>query len=50
MGEQTQELWPGPRIEQAESALFERFLSRLNEGKYDECRQIAGLMEQLGLI
>ena len=40
----------GPRIEQAESALFERFLSRLDDGRYDECHKIAGLMERLSLI
>lgn len=38
------------RISDAESALYERFISRLDEGRYDECRQIAGLMERLSII
>lgn len=37
-------------ISDAERALFERFISSLDDGRYDECRQIAGLMERLSLI
>jgi len=40
----------GKRIADAESALFERFLSKLDEGRYDECHKITGLMERLSLI
>lgn len=40
----------GKRISDAESALFERFLSKLDEGRYDECHKITGLMERLSLI
>lgn len=40
----------GTRIDAAESALFERFIRQLNDGRYDECRQIAGLMERLSII
>lgn len=39
-----------PCIQQAESALFERFLSKLDEGRYDECHKITSLMERLSLI
>lgn len=37
-------------IATAESALFERFLAKLDEGRYDECHKITGLMERLSLI
>lgn len=40
----------GKCISEAESALFERFLSKLDEGRYDECHKITGLMERLSLI
>ena len=39
-----------PRIEQAESALFELFISKLGEGRYDECHKITSLMERLSII
>lgn len=44
------EIQQGKRIADAESALFERFLSKLDEGRYDECHKITGLMERLSLI
>lgn len=50
MDEQTANVGTNPRIEQAESALFERFISKLDEGRYDECHKITGLMERLSLI
>lgn len=40
----------GKHLADAESALFERFLSKLDEGRYDECHKITGLMERLSLI
>lgn len=40
----------GKRLADAESALFERFLSKLDDGRYDECHKITGLMERLSLI
>lgn len=40
----------GKNLAHAESALFERFLSKLDEGRYDECHKITGLMERLSLI
>lgn len=40
----------GKRLADAESALFDRFLSKLDEGRYDECHKITGLMERLSLI
>lgn len=40
----------GKNLADAESALFERFLSKLDEGRYDECHKITGLMERLSLI
>lgn len=43
-------VYEGKRIADAESALFERFLSKLDEGRYDECHKITGLMERLSLI
>lgn len=43
-------VFEGKRIVDAESALFERFLSKLDEGRYDECHKITGLMERLSLI
>lgn len=50
MDEQAHDVVTNPRIEQAESALFERFISKLDEGRYDECHKITGLMERLSLI
>ncbi len=50
MDEQARDVVTNPRIEQAESALFERFISKLDEGRYDECHKITGLMERLSLI
>lgn len=43
-------IYEGTRIGQAESALFERFIHMLNDGRYDECHKITGLMERLSLI
>lgn len=48
--EQVGTIQQGKRIADAESALFERFLSKLDEARYDECHKIAGLMERLSLI
>lgn len=48
--EQAGTIFEGKHIADAESALFERFLSKLNEGRYDECHKITGLMERLSLI
>ena len=53
MDDQTREvgtICDGKRIADAESALFERFLSKLDEGRYDECHKITGLMERLSII
>lgn len=43
-------VFEGKGIADAESALFQRFLSMLDEGRYDECHKITGLMERLSLI
>ena len=48
--EQAGTIFEGKHIADAESALFERFLSKLDEGRYDECHKITGLMERLSLI
>lgn len=50
MGERIDSFDQKPGLERVESALFERFLSRLDEGRYDECHKIAGLLERLSLI
>lgn len=48
--QQTGTVCAGKCIADAESALFEHFLSKLDEGRYDECHKITGLMERLSLI
>lgn len=48
--EQAETICGGKRIADAEAALFERFLSKLDEGRYDECHKITGLLERLSLI
>ena len=50
MDEKQDNLYPSPNIQQAETALFERFLVKLEDGRYDECHKITGLMERLSLI
>lgn len=50
MDEQREETFPQPNIQQAETALFARFLAKLDDGRYDECHKITGLMERLSLI
>lgn len=50
MGDSFAENYKGTYMERVEQELFERFLSRLDDGRYDECHKIAGLMERLSLI
>lgn len=46
IGEVKCPLW----LETVESALYSRFLSKLDEGRFDECHKIIGLLEGLGII
>lgn len=50
MDDKNEQKFPEPNIQQAETALFTRFLSKLEDGRYDECHKITGLMERLSLI
>lgn len=37
-------------LSDAEKALFIQFIDKLRDGRYDECRQICGLLERLSII
>lgn len=40
----------GNHIGEAETTLFTLFIQKAIDGRYDECRQICGLLERLSLI